>query len=145
MYRNDFSEEHIQHMIYHFLSKEIYHLHGSKMPSKKNLSKYALISTIKSCRPETRPHIIGFLNDKGIDLLSECVYNIFFNDHNLSKQQKYKLRELFKNKEKVIKSIGRKSNSIKRRKRLLVQHGGTLGTILSIAATILSGLLFGHS
>ena len=57
----------------------------------------------------------------------------------------YKLRELFKNKEKVIKSIGRKSNSIKRRKRLLVQHGGTLGTVLSIAATILSGLLFGHS
>ena len=115
------------------------------MPSKKNLSKYALISTIKSCRPETRPHIISFLNEKGIDLLSECVYNIFFNDHKLPEEQKIKLRELYKNKEKAFKSIGRKSNSIKTRKRLLVQHGGTLETILSIAANLLSELLFGHS
>ena len=58
------------------------------MPSKKHLSKFALISTVKSCSPNTRHHLISFLNDKGIDLLSECVYNIFFNDHNLPKKQK---------------------------------------------------------
>ena len=116
-----------------------------KMPSKKHLSKYGLISTIESCKPEIRPHLITFLNDKGIDLLSECVYNIFFNDQNLSKEQKDQLLKLYSDKEKVIKSIGRKSNSIKRRKRLLVQHGGSLGPILNIAASILSGLLFGHT
>ena len=57
------------------------------MPRKKHLSKYALISTVKSCTPKTRHHLINFLDDKGIDLLSECVYNIFFNDHNLSKDK----------------------------------------------------------
>ena len=114
------------------------------MPSKKHLSKYALISTVKSCNPKTRHHIISFLNDKGIDLLSECVYNIFFNDHNLPKKEKDNLRKLYKKSEKVIKSIGKKSNSIKTRKRLLVQHGGNLDPILTIAANILSGLLFGH-
>ena len=114
------------------------------MPSKKHLSKCGLINTVESCKPEIRPHLISFLNDKGIDLLSECVYNIFFNDQNLSKEQKDQLRKLYKDKEKVFKRIGRKSNSIKTRKRLLIQHGGSLGTILSIAASILSGLLFGH-
>ena len=116
-----------------------------KMPSKKHLSKYGLISTVESCKPEIRPQLISFLNEKGIDLLSECVYNIFFNDHNLSKKEKDHLRKLYKDKEKVIKSIGRKSNSIKTRKRLLVQHGGSLGPIISIAASILSRLLFGHT
>lgn len=115
------------------------------MPSKKHLSKFALISTVKSCSPNTRHHLISFLNDKGIDLLSECVYNIFFNDHNLPKKQKDSLRKLFQKKEKVIKSIGRKSNSIKTRKKLLLQHGSDLDAILTIAANILSGILFGHS
>ena len=115
------------------------------MPSKKHLSKYALISTIKSCHPKTRHHLINFLDDKGIDLLSECVYNIFFSDHNLPKEQKDSLRKLYKDKEKVLNTIGKRSNSIKTRKRLLVQHGGDLEAILTIAASILSGLLFGHS
>ena len=114
------------------------------MPSKKHLSKYALISTVKSCHPKIRHHLINILNDKGIDLLSECVYNIFFNDHNLPKEQKDSLRKLYKDKEKVLKTIGKRSNSIKTRKRLLVQHGGDLGEILTIASSILSGLLFGH-
>ena len=115
------------------------------MPRKKHLSKYALISTVKSCTPKTRHHLINFLDDKGIDLLSECVYNIFFSDHNLPKEQKDSLRKLYKDKEKVLKTIGKRSNSIKTRKRLLVQHGGNLGEILTIAASILSGLLFGHT
>ena len=78
-----------------------------------------------------------------------CYLNVyiifFFSDHNLPKEQKDSLRKLYKDKEKVLNTIGKRSNSIKTRKRLLVQHGGDLEAILTIAASILSGLLFGHS
>ena len=53
------------------------------MPNKKHLAKYALISTLKSSRPEARAHHIGYLNDSGIKLLSEAVFNV-------QKTQQYK-------------------------------------------------------
>ena len=115
-----------------------------KMPNKKHLAKYALINSLKSCNPETRVHIISFLNDKGIEALSESVYNTIFNDLCLSKAEKKKLRKSYKEKEKIFQAIGKKNNSIKRRRTLLIQHGGSLGLLLSIAANLLSGLIFGH-
>ena len=117
----------------------------STMPNKKHLAKHALIATLKSCKPDTRVHLIRFLNDDGIKLLSESVYNVIFNDLSLTKAEKKKLRKLYKDKEKVFSTIGKKNNSIKRRRALLIQHGGSLGTLLSTAANSLSSLIFGHS
>ena len=115
------------------------------MPNKKHLAKYALISTLKSSKPETRAHLIGYLNDSGIKLLSEAVFNVLFNNLSLSKREKSRMRKMYQSKEKAFKNIGKKHNSIKRRRRLLQQHGSNLGPLLSIAANSLSGRLFGHS
>ena len=57
------------------------------MPNKKHLAKYALISTLKSSKPEARAHLIGYLNDSGIKLLSEVVFNVLFNNLSLSKRE----------------------------------------------------------
>ena len=57
------------------------------MPNKKHLAKYAQISTLKSRRPEARAHLIGYLNDSGIKLLSEVVFNVLFNNLSLSKRE----------------------------------------------------------
>ena len=56
------------------------------MPNKKHLAKYALISTLKSSKPEARAHLIGYLNDSG-KLLSEAVFNVLFNNLSLSKRE----------------------------------------------------------
>ena len=102
------------------------------MPNKKHLAKYALISTLKSSRPEARAHLIGYLNDSGIKLLSEVVLMcclIIFHCPN----EKEVNRGLSK--------ISAKTTTVyKRRRRLLQQHGSNLGPLLSIAAR-----LFGHS
>ena len=41
---------------------------------------------------------------------------------------------MYQSKEKTFKIIGKKRNSIKRRRRLLQQHGSNLEALLSIAA-----------
>ena len=56
------------------------------MPNKKHLAKYALISTLKSSKPEARAHLIGYFNDSG-KLLSEAVFNVLFNNLSLSKRE----------------------------------------------------------
>ena len=94
---------------------------------------------------EARAHLIGYLNDSGIKLLSEVVFNVLFNNLSLSKREKSRMRKMYQSKEKTFKIIGKKRNSIKRRRRLLRQHGSNLGPLLSIAANSLSGRLFGHN
>ena len=113
--------------------------------NKKHLAKYALISTLKSSRPEARAHLIGYLNDSGIKLLSEVVLMCCLIIFHCPNEKEVGWGKCIKVKRGLSKNIGKKHNSIKRRKRLLQQHGSNLGPLLSIAANSLSGQLFGHN
>ena len=82
------------------------------MLKKKHLAKYALISTLKSSKPEARAHLIGYLNDSGIKLLSEVVFNVLFNDLSLSKREKSRMRKMYQSKERTFKNIGKKNATV---------------------------------
>ena len=59
------------------------------MTSKeKNLSKLALINVLKKSPPEVRSRLINYLNSEGINVISESVYNVLFNDSPLKTNQK---------------------------------------------------------
>ena len=103
------------------------------------LSKIQLVKILKSCKPETRIHIIKFLNDDAINILSEITYNLLFNNMNLSNKSKKNLVKKYSSRKKDLKKIADKSITIQRRRKLLIQDGGFLGTLLGIALPILSG------
>ena len=113
--------------------------------ASKTLAKYTLVKVLRNSKPEIRVQLIQFLNDDAINILSEALYNVLFVDIGLSPENKKKLREEYSKWEKVLRRASKKSNNIKTRKNLLVQKGGGLGTILGIAASILSNLVLGHS
>ena len=113
--------------------------------ASKALAKYTLIKVLRNSKPEIRVQLIQFLNDDAINILSEALYNVLFVDIGLSPENKNKLREEYSKWEKVVWRASKKSNNIKTRKKLLVQNGDGLGTILGLAASILSNLVLGHS
>ena len=115
------------------------------MPSKKHLHKFAIISALKSSKNNLRSHLIKNLNNKGIDILSECIFNTCYVDQGLSKKDKNRIYKIYKGSEKALKSISRKSNTTKTRRKLLSQHGASLTPILSIGEKVLSSKIFGHS
>ena len=110
-----------------------------------SLAKYTLLKVLRNSKPEIRVQLIEFLNDDAINILSEALYNVLFVDIGLSPENKKKLREEYSKWEKVLRRASKKSNNIKTRKKLLVQNGAGLGTILGLAASILSNLVLGHS
>ena len=112
---------------------------------KKALAKYTLLKVLRNSKPEIRVQLIQFLNDDAINILSEALYNVLFVDIGLSPENKKKLREEYSKWEKVLRRASKKSNNIKTRQKLLVQSGSGLGTILGIAASILSNLILGHN
>ena len=97
---------------------------------EKKLSKLALINLLKRVTPNVRCQIIDFLNPRGIQVLSESVFNVLFNDAPLKKSQKRRLRIKCLKDKKILMEISKRSASLKKKKKLLKQTGDGLGTSL---------------
>ena len=107
------------------------------------LKKLELLKVLKKINNKDRPTIIKYLDDRGVDLVCECVQNILFNNVGLNLKEKKRLRSTLNKRQKAMKNIANKSNSFKRRRSLLNHHGGNpLALILSTALPLLTDLLF---
>ena len=102
------------------------------MPSvkEKNLSKLALLNALKKCPPNARCQLMNFLNSQGIQVLSESIFNVLFNEAPLTKSQKSKLKKQCSNDKSLLKQISRRRGSFKKKRKLLKQTGKGLATLL---------------
>ena len=97
---------------------------------EKNLSKLALINILRKSPPEVRRRLISYLNSEGINILSESVHNVLFNNAPLRESQKKRLKKQYLKDKKALMEISKKRSSLKKKKELLQQSGGYLGTLL---------------
>ena len=104
----------------------------SKMsPAKdKNLSKLALINALKKSNPNIMCQLINYLNSQGIQVLSESIYNVLFNEAPLTKNQKRKIKKQCSKDKLILKEIAKRRGSFKKKRKLLKQTGNGLGTLL---------------
>ena len=100
------------------------------MPSENDLSKLALITALKKCPPEAGSRMINYLNSDGIKVLSEAVFNVLFNETPITREQRRRLRKEYSKDKEVLKEIAKKNTSFKRKRQLLKQKGGFMGTLL---------------
>ena len=102
------------------------------MPNEKDLSKLALITVLKKCSPEVRARMIEYLNPEGVKVLSEVVFNVLYNveDSPLTTTQRRKLRKEYSKDKHALKEISKKHTSFKKKRQLLKQTGGFMGTLL---------------
>lgn len=136
------------------------------MPNEKSLSKLALINALRKCPPEARSRVIPYLNSEGIQVISEVIFNVLFNDSPLTKTQKRRIKKLYSKDKNLLKELSKRRGSFKKKRKLMKQHGGMIGTLLGIkthfkktersilmyfvwnigiAASLLAPLIFGHS
>ena len=97
---------------------------------EKNLSKLALLNILKKSTPEVRSRLMNYLNSEGVQIVSESIFNVLFNGAPLTKSQKQRLKKEYSKDKKNLKELSRKSSSLKKKRKLLKQTGGFLGTLL---------------
>ena len=97
---------------------------------EKNLSKLALINVLKKSTPEVRIRLMNYLNSEGIQIVSESIFNVLFNDAPLTKSQKRRIKKEYAKDKKSLKDLSMKRSSLKKKRKLLKQSGGFLGTLL---------------
>ena len=71
-------------------------------------------------------------DSEGVNVLSESIHNVLFNDAPLKNSQKRRIRKEYSKDKKVLLEISNRRGSFKNRKKLLKQSGGYLGTLLGI-------------
>ena len=97
---------------------------------EKNLSKLALINVLKKSTPEVRNRLMNYLNSEGIQIVSESVFNVLFNSAPLTKSQRRKIKKEYTKDKKTLKELSLRRSSLKKKRKLLKQTGGFLGTLL---------------
>ena len=111
---------------------------------KHSISQLEFLRLLKKLKRTERLCLLNYLNDNGFNIICSCFHNVLFEDWNLKPYTKNRLRTLLKGKENHMRSLVKKSNSVKKRKKLIHQYGSNpiLGVILSTAIPILTSLLF---
>ena len=85
-----------------------------------------------------------YLNDNSIDIISESIYNLLYNEKlnlTLSQSQKSKLKHIIKPNVRSFEDISKKKVPIKQRRNKIIQNGSGIGTILLTLIPILSSFL----
>ena len=102
--------------------------------------KLELLKLLTSLRAKNRCKVLKLLDDNSVNFICECVFNVCFTDLKLSRNKRKKLKSKLKSQEKVLRYLARKDNSVKNRRKKLVQSGGYIGTLLSIAIPVLTSI-----
>ena len=105
---------------------------GSKV--KKHVDLLVYLSKIS---PRQQKMLIHGLDRSAVDALAEVALNLIKKNVALTPAQIDKLRPH----EESIYQLALKKNSVARKKRLLRQKGGFLGTLVSLIPAIVSGIV----
>ena len=117
---------------------------------KKKVSKIkikrivSLFKFLLNNSTSNRKFILQYLNDDAINLISESIYNLLYNESCkqsiLPPNQRHLIKKL-KSQKDSYEYIAKKSNPIKVKQKKIVQVGSGLGVILASLLPILTSLI----
>lgn len=108
---------------------------------KKRISKfYGLLKILKKLKPLCRQEVISHLGDDALLFISECISQAIDKNSFVSKNKQTRIKNLFKNSSKEIRSIANPKLSTGKRRSFLTKHGAGIGTILAAVIPFVASL-----
>ena len=98
------------------------------------VSKLEFLKILKKLNNNQRSILLHFLSDNALNEICDCIHNTLFENWNLKSTTVKRLRKVLNGLEKPMKTLATKGNTLQRRKKILLQHGGNpLAAILGVA------------
>jgi len=113
------------------------------MSDKK--SHLALMKLIQSTKGENVDVLIDHIDDKSVDNICECIFNVIHTDLNLPKGKKTHLKKLIKNHCPIhhLNKITKKTVPVSNRRKHLKQIGRGLPMLFATVLPFIADLIFG--
>lgn len=101
-----------------------------------------LLRVIKGLKKDEFETLIDYLNDKSIDHICECLYNVLNTDLKLKRSHVHKLKKHIKQNmnKKRLKLITNKKTSLLKKRQALKQEGRGLPLLLASVIPFLANL-----
>ena len=104
-----------------------------------------LLKLLRKMKGSDVSELLTHLNDESINTICESCYNLLYNDLNLTKQKKTRLKRFIKSNCSIhrLKKISSKNVPISKRRRCLIQEGKGLPLLLASVIPFITDLIFG--
>lgn len=114
----------------------------TKTMVKKNLP---LLKILSRASEDERAALLKHIDKEGLDVVCTCIFNAIWNRDVVPLSQRKVIRSELKKSAKPLQYIARNKNDPTRRRRLLVQHGGSLPLLLSAVIPVIESSSIGPS
>ena len=111
---------------------------------KKINSILELLRYLTKVKKSDQTTALKFINDEGLDYISETIYNILYNPECISKLTNFKKKKLVQNlkpNSPILKKLCNKKYPIISKRRKVLQSGSGISLLLSAAIPFLTSLL----
>jgi len=98
------------------------------------------IKTMSKLRKNDLTNVLSHLDDDGVNMLCECIYNCI-SGNKLSTQKQKKLKRALRGKKHLYRYLSKKGNSLRVKRKLLPQIGGALPLILTTVLPVVVDLI----
>ena len=115
-----------------------------QIPRKKIDTILELLRYLTKVKKKDQPIAFRYLNDEGLDHISETIYNILYNPECISKLTKSKKKKLIQNlrpNSLILKKLSSKKYPIISKRKKNLQSGSGISLLLSAAIPFLASLL----
>jgi hypothetical protein len=96
-----------------------------------------LLETLNSIPDEERKCLLKHIDSKAVNVVCCCIHNAIYNAAIVSKQDRKEMRGKLQNLREPLHYLSRLTNNPVKRRRLLVQHGGSLPVLLSAVLPVI--------
>ena len=113
----------------------------SQKKIQRILLLFKLLSNLNKTNRET---VLKFINDEGIEYISECIFNVLYNSDctsPLSKSRQNKLVRSLKPQSHLYKKLSQKKYPISLKRKKIIQSGAGISLLLSAVIPFLTSLL----
>ena len=114
------------------------------IPKTKVIKILQLLKFLANLNKKDQETSLKFLNDEGLEYISETIFNILYNSDctsSLTKDRRKKLIKTLKPKDKIFQQISNKQRPILSRRKKILQSGSGISLLLSAAIPFLVSLL----
>ena len=115
-----------------------------KISRLKALKVLELLKFLTKLNKNNRETALKFLNNEGLDYISETIFNILYNPDctsNLTKSKRSRLVNTLKPSSHILRKISNKNYPIVSKQKKIVQSGSGISLLLSAAIPFLISLL----
>ena len=101
-----------------------------------------LLQSISKLKPYDRPILLAHLDEKGIDAISNLVFNLLYNKNiKFTPKKRKQIKQLLKQRINDYRKLAEKRRSFISKKRIVKQHGGFIGALLGATIPLIADLI----